>query len=54
VRLVGGLDAVDTATWTVVVSVYCPSPGTETARAANVGVPLELPYDPAGGGNWAT
>jgi hypothetical protein len=26
-RLVGGVDAIDTATWTVVVTVYCPPPG---------------------------
>ena len=54
VRLLGGEDAIDTATLTVLVSVYCLPPGTETAWAANGGVELQLPYNPGGGGNWAT
>jgi hypothetical protein len=37
------------------VSVICLAPGTETAWASNeLGVPLELPYNPEDGGNWAT
>ncbi len=37
------------------VTVECLDPDTETAWASNeVGVPLELPFNPDGQGNWAT
>jgi hypothetical protein len=49
-----GDDPLDTATWTVDVTIFCPEPDDETAWAANGGMPLVLAYNPDGGGNWAT